>query len=214
MPYIMTHLIIAKNASGVFGKHINSLPQYYLGSLAPDAVHNREGFIYDYKKTSHLLVGEEKWGTMTNHDECKNNVIAFFLENKQSENHDFILGYCVHILSDIYHHKTITTPLMQKYPDKLGKLYREESTKLDIELALTYEGREDFWLNLAKANAVDLPGIIYAKEIDKQRHYIGTLYKDKDRQDISTNQIITYELNMDYIKNATDFVISNLQEYL
>ena len=149
MPYPMTHLIIAKNIAGVFEKDIKNLPDYYSGSLAPDAVHNRTNFTYDYKKKSHLFVGMEEWGFMTNHDECTENAIAFFITNRKSKNHDFILGYCVHILSDIYNHLTVFTPFVKKYHDEIEKtpnLFTQENSKLDIELALTYKGREEFWL--------------------------------------------------------------------
>ena len=67
----MTHLIISENISKIFASRINSLPQFYLGSIAPDAVHNRTNYISDYKKASHLITGNEKWGFVTENDEWK-----------------------------------------------------------------------------------------------------------------------------------------------
>ena len=71
MPYTMTHLIIADKVKNKLCKSNISLPQYYLGSIAPDAVHNRPGYISDWKKDSHLLLGDEEWGFMTNHENVK-----------------------------------------------------------------------------------------------------------------------------------------------
>ena len=62
MPFTMTHLIIADNISNLFEKNIQNLPQFFLGSVAPDAVHNRANYVSDFKKDSHLCVGAEKWG--------------------------------------------------------------------------------------------------------------------------------------------------------
>jgi len=121
MPYTMTHLIIADNVSKVFTKNIKNLPQFYLGNISPDAVHNRANYISNYKKKSHLCVGDEKWGMITNNDEWKNNVISFLNNHKNFENHDFIVGYCCHILSDIYQNIALFIPFKQKYAGEMEK---------------------------------------------------------------------------------------------
>jgi hypothetical protein len=220
MPFTMTHLIIAENLSKVLAKHINNLPQFYLGNIAPDAVHNRANYISDYKKEAHLCVGDEKWGMVTNNDEWINSVIHFLNKYKKTENHDFILGYCSHIMSDIYNNITEWIPFKQNYQNWVEKgytygLYREEINKLDIELALTYKNRNDFWLNLEKSDGVDLENIVSAAEIEKQKENILYLwFKDKPLQDISSNKIMTQESIQIFIKNAVDFIVVNLQKYL
>lgn len=62
MAFTMTHLIVSKNVSEMLKNQIKSLPQFYLGTIAPDAVHNRANFCIDFKKASHLVSLEEKWG--------------------------------------------------------------------------------------------------------------------------------------------------------
>jgi len=218
MAFTMTHLIISKNISEIFKNHIESLPQFYLGSIAPDAVHNRANYISDYKKESHLITGTEKWGMITNYDRWKRNIIEFLNKRKYSEHHDFILGYCCHVLGDLYNTINVWTPFRLKYANELEKgvnIHHQENYKIEIELALTYESRNDFWLHLANSNSIDLPPIIYAAELDKQKdNILNSWYKDKERQDISTNKIRTYESEMDFIKNATDFVTLIFQENL
>ena len=219
MAFTMTHLIISKNISEIFADQIESLPQFYLGSIAPDAVHNRANFIPEYKKTSHLITGAEEWGMITEYDEWKNNVIIFLSKHKKSINHAFILGYCTHVLSDLYNTIHIWTPYRLKYAGEFekgyGNLHHQECNKIDIELALTYEYREDFWLNLMKSTSIDLPDIIYAPEIDKQKdNILNSWYKGKERQDIASNKIRTYENEMEFIKNAADFAACIFQENL
>lgn len=66
MPFLMTHLHIAKNIYHRVPEAIKDLSQFYLGNIAPDAVHNRIGFTSEHKKASHLCVGNEGWGMVTN----------------------------------------------------------------------------------------------------------------------------------------------------
>ena len=186
MAFTMTHLIISKNISEKFINQIDSLPQFYLGSIAPDAAHQRANYISDYKKSAHLITGDEVWGMITDYDGWKKNIIAFLNKNKYSEHHDFILGYCCHILGDLYNTINVWTPFRLKYADDLkeinyNNIHHQESNKLDIELALTYEGRNEFWLHLGKSKSIDLPNLINASEIDKQRDLIlNVWYKDKE----------------------------------
>jgi len=220
MAFTMTHLIISKNISEIFDNQINNLPQFYLGSIAPDAAHQRANYISDYKKASHLITDDEPWAMTTDYDGWQNNIIAFLNKNKYSEHHDFIMGYCCHVLGDLYNNINVWTPFRLKYFDDLkeinyGNIHHQECNKIDIELALTYEGRNEFWLHLSNSQSIDLPNIIYATEIEKQKDVIlNSWYKGKERQDISSNKIRTYESEMDFIKNATDFVALIFQENL
>lgn len=150
-------------------------------------------------------------GVLTNHDEWKNNAIDFLDKHKNSENRDFILGYCAHLLTDVYNSENVWTPFRLKYPHEIeagrGNLHHIENNKIDIELALTYEGRGEFWGHLANSESIDFLNLIYAAELDIQKDYIlNSWYKGKERQDVSANKIRTYEGEMDFIKKASDFV--------
>ena len=215
MPYTMTHLIIADKLSEKFKDHIKNTPQFYLGNIAPDAVHNRSNYTSDHKRASHLCVGEEKWGMITNNDEWKNNVINFLDYHKNSDNRDFIIGYGCHIVADIYQNIALWTPFRQRYATDRGitDLMMRETNMIDIELALTHEKRDVFWLNIQKSVGVDIEGIIYAAEIEKQKNNILNIwYADKTRQEITSNKIVTMDIIMDFIKNAVDFVVITLGE--
>ncbi len=213
MPYAMTHLIIANNISEFLNYNTKSLPQYFLGSIAPDSIQSRTNFNPDNKKKSHLFVGSEAWGYMTNHNECVNNVIDFLITNKQSENFDFIIGYCIHILSDIYHHLIVTTPLRNKNAYIFDELYSQESIKVNIELALTCDVKDQIWSYLKNSIAVELPGIVCFDDIQKiKNHVLNDWYQDKTNQNLTSNKIITFENNMNYIDRATKYIILILQK--
>ena len=212
MPFIMTHLIIAKHLSDIYADQIKDIPQFYLGSAAPDAVHNRANYRSDYKKTSHLCVGEERWGYVTNNDEWEANIIAFMTNRIKSADRDFILGYCAHTLADLYNNVHSWTPFRLKYPDEAAKgydnLHHRESDLVDIELGLTYPGREDFRRLLMASHSVDLPDIVFAEEIEKQKDLIlYNWYADKKRPDVSRNMHVTCENMNELIKDATAYIV-------
>jgi hypothetical protein len=60
MPWPMSHLYIAENVLKSHTIKIINLPQYYLGSIAPDAVHFRENFDRSLKRVTHLTLGMDK----------------------------------------------------------------------------------------------------------------------------------------------------------
>jgi hypothetical protein len=219
MPFQMTHLHISKKIHQRFPETIKNLPQFYLGTVAPDAVHYRAGYVSDYKKAAHLCVGDEPWGLLTNNDEWIENVMKFLNENKNSENHDFIVGYICHILSDIYNNIAVWTPFRLSYPDEFkkgyGGLYHQESKKVDTVLGLKKENKDDFLVHLAKAEPITLNDIIYAEEIEKHKENIlYNLYRDKEHPDLSSNKLITIKSTMKFIEGATDFIVGNIAKSL
>lgn len=210
----MTHLHIAKNIHKLLPETIRDLSQFYLGTVAPDAVHNRAGYKSDYKKASHLCVGDERWG-LTNNDDWTESVLKFLHNNKNSDNYNFILGYCCHVLSDIYNNIAVWTPFRLKYPDELtkgyGGLYHQESEKVEIELALREENKDNFWVHLEKAKSINLNDIIFAEEIEKhKKNILYNWYKDKEHQDISSNKLVTIESTMNFVGDATYFIVSKI----
>ena len=90
MPNIMIHEEVANYLSDKIG--INSY-NYYLGILAPDAV-NINGFAPKIERwTSHLR--------SKNYDEWYDQIIDFYNCNKDRYDRDFLLGYFIHVITDI-----------------------------------------------------------------------------------------------------------------
>jgi len=127
MPYPMTHLCIAYNI-------LNNTPQikepcdFLLGAIAPDSVHFRDNYESNMKKVSHLTVGDEKWGEVTNNEEWLENILIFLQESKYKYKNevDFIYGYCCHIIADIQNNKKLWTPF------RLSTLYSTEKSNNNV----------------------------------------------------------------------------------
>lgn len=105
MSGMITHLAIANRI-------INLLPDetivnrnlYYLGSIAPDAIHSREGYTRKDKKHSHLRddITDMEFEKEENLSLFHHRVSNFINENLNKNNKliDLYRGYVVHLLSD------------------------------------------------------------------------------------------------------------------
>jgi len=85
---------------------------FYLGLMVPDAV-NAYGFASK----------EARWRTHCrdqNLDKWEENIISFYSENKLNYNEEYIMGYLIHVLTDILCDKIYQNIL---YPDLLKKGY-------------------------------------------------------------------------------------------
>mgnify|MGYP001232238115 FL=1 len=214
MPFHMTHLLIGRNIHLKLPDKIKNLPQFYLGNIAPDAVHNRENYKPEYKQASHLCVGNESWGMAENNEEWAENVLKFMRSNINSEHHDFVLGYCCHILADIYNNIAVWTPFRLKYPEEFAKgyggLYHHECDKVDIELGLINDNKDYFLVHLEKAIPMEFNNIVFAEDMKKHKENIIKRYINREHPDLSANRLVTVSSTMKFIEDATCFILNNI----
>ena len=97
MPLSMVHLAVARKIINDFNG-INNLPSFYLGAIAPDAIHMSEKQGEEAKQKSHLY---------SRNIQGIQNVYNYYSKKSNCIDSDFLLGYCIHILTDIYWHETL-----------------------------------------------------------------------------------------------------------
>lgn len=205
MPFPMTHLIIARNILNATSQ-IKNPAQFMLGSIAPDAVHFRPDFESDMKKVSHLVVGEARWGWVTDNAGWRENVLTF-LDLMKDEDPDFILGYCAHILADIKHNVEIWTPFRIEHEHELksgqGSALHREAVEVDFELYRTCPDRPKMWGLLERARPIDIPGIVEASDIERARaHLLYKQYEGRQPVDMSGYKHVTVKTMIDLIEEA------------
>jgi hypothetical protein len=203
MPFPMVHLSIARNILSA-AHHIEKPCQFMLGSIAPDSVHFRWDFDGDMKKVSHLVVGDERWGWVTDNTGWKENALTFLDLMRGFEDPDFILGYCAHVLADIKHNIEIWTPFRLEHQHELesgqGSALHREAVEVDFELYRTCPERPEIGALLERARAVDIPGIVRSKDIEKAKsHLLHRQYLNRKPVDTSAYKYVT-------VKSMTDFV--------
>lgn len=210
MPFVMTHLQIAY-------KILNSTPQikkpgeFMLGALAPDAVHFRDNYNSDMKKRSHLCVGNEKWGRLTNNHEWLENVLSFLQENKQADNADFIYGYCSHILADIQNNIKIWTPFMieniEALEKGLGNVYHQEASNIDYEQYISHPEQKAIWETLEKAVGYDISNVIGSSEINEMKNSVlHSRFMNREHADVASNKYVTISGMEEFVSMESRYI--------
>jgi len=155
MAFPFTHLCVAwRVLEKLQNLDENHAAAFLLGSLAPDAVHYRKGYvgagmagIGAAKKISHLCpVSDEKWGQVTDNGgwvKCVRNFLATHstytgencwveancftsTSNENAIVHAFVQGYAAHVLTDIHNNRTLWDTFRAKYPEEAAKGYASE----------------------------------------------------------------------------------------
>lgn len=165
MPLPMVHLGIARKIASTNINLINS-PLYYLGSIAPDAIHSRVGSSKIDKTKTHIRNDDSTW---------YDDVIRFTLNHRNSEGkiEPFFIGYTVHILTDMLWEGSIHTSIrIMMDQDNIEKcnqssVYYNETDQLDFELFKYYPWKNEVWCLLENVNALNVDELLTCEEIDK-----------------------------------------------
>lgn len=91
MPTSLFHLNVSKKIAEKYPEY--DTPNFYIGAIAPDAV-NLNGF-------AERSIRWEAHKRAKDLDEWKQNIIKFFKQEKDNFKKDYLLGYVVHVLTDI-----------------------------------------------------------------------------------------------------------------
>ena len=145
------------------------------------------------KKRTHLCVGEQAWGRITNNEALTKQVFDFLDKEMNADNRDFLYGYAVHILTDIENNKKIWMPFYAENKESLqqgvASQYHSESANIDLELFHTFEDRCYIWEQGARSKAFDVGQVITACEIDEMKGiFLSERYENRVRGDITNNE--------------------------
>lgn len=157
MPLPMVHLYMAKKVQNYLNKEFGDY--FYLGSIAPDAIHTRKGTNRKDKHKTHLFVkdsNEEKSWEIT-----EKNILEFFKKDNPGEDDNikfFRYGYSIHILLDMLWIKNIFQPFERALRsgglnfDDIRRLYYDETKACDFMLY-----RENKWMDdiLSRFSGID-----------------------------------------------------------
>lgn len=224
MSGIITHLAIANRV-------VNALPSgvitnkglFYAGSIAPDAVHQREGYVRADKKHSHMRhdITDVDFSKRENLTMFHNRITSFINDNMSKENNiiDLYRGYVVHLLSDEMFLLTIRPKFVMEM-QKLGIvptdiLFRDKIVhdldSHDFRLAKDYSEMKDICnlLKSTKPHCVD--GYIKEKEITRSIDWLIERFF-KQEHEVSEPIYIPYEKILTYIEETAHNIISRLSD--
>ena len=170
MPLPMVHLAVAEKVSSAL--EITDPGSFWLGSIAPDAVHMRENFRSEYKLASHLRDSME-----TSKEIVLERAIHMIRTADGCQNRDFTVGYGVHVATDMIWNRTIFEDFKQRYQeagfpaDDQKSVYYNDTDQLDFVLFERLPWRERVWQEFEQCESVGMNGLVSADEAEcwKQR---------------------------------------------
>ena len=218
MSYTMTHIYIAENVS----KHVKGItdyPTYILGAVAPDAVHAREDYTPTLKEKSHLFTEGLRWGKIENEKQVhawEGSIRDYYLSHKGIVDFDFLLGYTVHLYSDVYSSMNFFAPFVKSVKGDLSaakERFLYENFGYNFYLYKEYEKNTDSESLLKSGKPVTLEGVISADDIKKR---VELLFKqefvERDISDIDSYTVCSHESMKRLIDGSTELVLKRLKE--
>lgn len=130
MPYTNVHLRVAK-AILESGLSVRDRTAFYAGSIAPDAIHLKPGFVPQDKADMHLVC---RWAKGIDKNEWRANVLR---AKKLFEGTDFGIGYALHLLTDVRWAERLDLTFIERYHGPLpeyGIAYRNNMLACEAEL--------------------------------------------------------------------------------
>jgi hypothetical protein len=206
MPLPMVHLSIAHQLVERYG--YPSSPAFYLGSVAPDAIHKRPNTDRGNKLAVHL-VGE---GGLDEGRLC-----ALLSRRGQGTDDaasiaDMAAGYAAHVLTDVYWREDLILPFRARHEerllraqmsvDELRALYYAECDKVDLELYDRQPWRPQVWALLRAARARDVDGLLSADEIAGWQDRVLSWFEANRHKAGYTLQYLTLERVLAFIDDT------------
>ena len=157
----MMHLLIADNIYRENPGDFSSYGSFLLGSIAPDAVHMRADWTREMKRISHYRFTSES--PISHFD-------GFFDEYHTPENRDFVIGYLVHLLSDMIWYHSVRVPFKKSFsqaPDSdmlMNEVYYADCEQ--IQERLFWDGNAPRIIDgIREGKAYSLEGMIDAGSV-------------------------------------------------
>lgn len=194
MSFQMTHLEIAYRVAKKLGI-TEGLPEFILGSVAPDCVHFREDYEIGHKVHSHLFEGCGVWSNTQDYDRWISNINEFFdrfaKDEEDVDRRMFAMGICVHCITDYWNDLYIWRALQKEHipPMTLEEFrseYYPEAQTVDKWLFQNSENAKEIVTLLQHSKELDFSDYIYAKDQVKMKdHLINTQYNLPKPLDVS-----------------------------
>ena len=180
----IVHLYVSNEIYNL-GLKINDLSQFYLGVISPDAIHMRKENNRDDKNKVHFIPDGKKWMDI-NEIEYYDFITTFVRTNLNKTKMEFILGYGVHLLTDMHWFKEIWVDYVQKYTKDSSPIQDERSAYyndtdiIDQLLFNEIEWRKDIWEKLKNVECNDFLNILTCNEIELWKERTLHWFDDKN----------------------------------
>ncbi|MCM1047350.1 MAG: hypothetical protein NC433_02865 [Clostridiales bacterium] len=236
MSYQMIHMEIAyrllKRVPKI--KHMPTIEheaEFILGSVAPDSVHMNEAYNIDMKVRSHMFEGCGEWSDTQDYKRWRDNIRAVLKRYVAGQEEsgfrgsgvkesglsgsgfkDFVLGLCVHCLTDYNNDIKIWRALQKEFipPMSLPEFrepYYVEAKGIDLWLYQNSRHSKAIMELLKNAVSFDVEGLVKREDIEKQRNHLLYTQYNADRIVISGYRFLSAERIEDFIESTIDDIL-------
>jgi hypothetical protein len=216
----MVHLAVAHSLIHEHG--YPDRPAFYLGSLAPDAIHVRPGTDQSDKHVVHLVGQDGLQRERLRAFLAQGRAVQHPGEETPDDRAHFVAGYAAHVLTDVAWRAEIILPFRRPRVEclpyqELRTLYYNECDRLDFDLYDERPWRPAVWEKLRAARAREIgldgePPLLTADEVDGWRARTLGWY-DAHREKASYEpQHITRELVWPFIPRTAAQIATQIAD--
>ena len=202
----MMHLLIADKVYTKKFSSVFSYGEFLLGSIAPDAVHVKENYTRELKDISHYRFNSKS--SISYFD-------TFFDEYYTSKNKDFVIGYLIHLLSDMIWYHSVRVPFKEGYlKAPMHNMSMNEAYYADceqIEQLMFWEKDASRIIKaIGKSKAYSLEGMIDSEDVKAWKEKLIIEYDNKKKFLPHTTYISEQQI-LDYIANCAEKCAEHLE---
>ena len=208
----MTHLAVAYKLA----EHLKikeNTPEFILGSVAPDSVWFSDSYL-EKKIHSHSFEDCGPWGETEDYDRWLFNIKEFWnkyvIQEKDSRTKAFLIGMCVHNLTDYCFDVMIWTGLKKKLIPPMTftefkEVYYPEAQGLDKWLYQNFEATKEIFDLLKESKELDFEDFVFAEnQVAMKEHFAKTQYNISDKIDVSGNKYFNLDMQQHFVEEAPD----------
>ena len=224
MAGVITHMVIAKEMLQYLPiGTIKDESMFYLGAIAPDAVHAREGYVRAHKKHSHFRddIPDRDFEIPENYAHYQKRLVEFMNANKERKDGllDLYRGYIVHILTDEFFVLSIRKEFCEAM-EKLGIDQHDrpffdyivtDMNRNDMQLVYNYEGIQELRKDMEHAEAHPIDNFITAQELNDCRDWL--IYQHFILQQEQLQPVfISCDRMLEFIHTAAEQIVRMMSE--
>ena len=198
MPWPMIHFAVANR---MYEGQVS--PAFLLGSIAPDAIHAREGATRKEKMRSHFVRNDRLADPVL----LTSKYLEYIDLSEDPAWKAYIAGYFIHIFTDERWTATLYADFerkVQKDPVEIRKIYNEEVSQLEYDLL-----RSSCWIDviltqLEAATGFEVAPFVSVEEVEKYRDMKLEWLKDPKNEPGIELVYFTEDRVRDFIKKTAD----------
>ncbi|MFS0870296.1 hypothetical protein [Paenibacillus xylanilyticus] len=186
MPLPMVHLHVAVLFADSYPERVER-GSFYLGNIAPDSIHMREGTTRVDKEFTHFNPKDEG-----DYIARLQERYSSYIQQRSDEGWKwFVRGYFMHVLTDYYWFRSLYPEFVERVTstdenngvkrtkDELGRLYYQETDQIDFNLYHYASWSGDVWRLLKSTPSYDVADRLTAEEILRWRDRTVTFFNEQ-----------------------------------